>query len=286
MFGLLLLSTVPHQELRFLLPMLSGFIFFLATTKIEISRILMISIFVYNIALAFIFGYYHESGVIPAIWKINSQQQSVLDAIKDSKFKLSGSENNSLSFSPNFPINTSENSPDFAEYKLNTVVWFVYTLMPPLHMADNYQKNVSSLVIKETSGMKKPDIINVFKKCTLTSSLDATKFSEIPIVYQKIGNKTFERTLAVIPGIYDPRIFTPNGENCGRGVNGCNDYGDGQSTCDGCKPPAGQNHACYQFELLTSVHNHIEFDSIGVYFATMFSSLDLNIYQLTYKNVE
>ncbi|OMJ22935.1 GPI mannosyltransferase 4 [Smittium culicis] len=264
--GLLVLSFAPHQEMRFLLPMLSGFIFFLGISKSKISRSMMTSIALFNIILAFVFGYFHESGVVPAIWKLNTQNHQVIDAVKSSKATFSGLKNDTLTVSldnlQGLNLDIAEITP---EYKLNTVVWFVYTLIPPLHLVDTYgEKTRSNLIVKNTSGKKKQEIMSIFKHSTLVQTRSNVSVSPVQVDYRKVDDNVYERTLVVIPSIYNIREFIPQPDS----GNGKDDF---------------NSNSNLEFIPIFSIHNHIEFDSLDMYFKSLFKSRDLNCYLLTEK---
>ncbi|OMJ07275.1 hypothetical protein AYI70_g5828 [Smittium culicis] len=175
----------------------------------KISGPMMTSIAIFNIILAFVFGYFHESGVVPVIWKLNTQHHQIIDAVKSSKATFSGLKNDTLTVFLDSLQNLNLDIADITqEYKLNTVVWFVYTLIPPLHLVDT--------------------------------------------------------TLVVIPSIYNITEFIPQA-----------DSGNGKYDLNS-KPNL-------EFIPIFSIHNHIEFDSLDMYFKSLFKSRDLNCYLLAEK---
>lgn len=65
--GILLLSMAPHQEPRFLLPLLIPFVI-LVLKENYLQRPLTISTFLlYQMLLIFFYGYFHQAGVIPSM---------------------------------------------------------------------------------------------------------------------------------------------------------------------------------------------------------------------------
>lgn len=75
--GLALLSMAPHQEPRFLLPVITPLVL-LHSRSIAESRIMLILWIAHNSIMFLFFGFFHQAGIIPSLLSLNTSPTSKL----------------------------------------------------------------------------------------------------------------------------------------------------------------------------------------------------------------
>ena len=65
-------SIFPHQEPRFLIPLLPPIIIFTVTSTKSLSKIFIIVFIIFNITLAILFGILHQGGLLPCLYKLQT----------------------------------------------------------------------------------------------------------------------------------------------------------------------------------------------------------------------
>ena len=65
-------SIFPHQEPRFLIPLLPPIIIFTVISTKSLPRIFIIVFIIFNIALAILFGILHQGGLLPCLFKLQT----------------------------------------------------------------------------------------------------------------------------------------------------------------------------------------------------------------------
>ena len=72
LFPVLIFSIFPHQEPRFLIPLLPFMVLLASISAKSISKVFTASFLVFNIILTIIFGVMHQGGLIPCILKLQT----------------------------------------------------------------------------------------------------------------------------------------------------------------------------------------------------------------------
>ncbi|PVV00077.1 hypothetical protein BB559_000128 [Furculomyces boomerangus] len=226
--------------------------------------------------LSLIYGFVHESGIVKAIWTINDQLSAFNN--QQTLYQFNHEDKNTLiclssKYQDNVLIDT--NQPEFI-----TNVWFVYTLSPPMHLLNDItDKDKFKVNLKSSTGMSRIELFNTFLNSTKLSYKNPEWKKLIQgnqkekndvsacMQYKQISPGLYERTLVVIPSIYKPSYFAPT-------------VYESTSKSDFNKEKSTETSLNFDFEELYSFPFHIEFDSIGEYFTSGFSSTSLKCYQL------
>lgn len=126
-FPVFILSLFPHQEPRFLIPLLSLVILLSAKFSIETGfwRLNLIVHMFFNIPLFMLFGFLHQGGVIPCLRHIQS-------------------------------------GLNWEQYKLQDRFIFYHTYMPPRHLLHIREKSQNPII--DLQGIKTEELKNYFNK--------------------------------------------------------------------------------------------------------------------------
>ncbi|CDS07737.1 hypothetical protein LRAMOSA01686 [Lichtheimia ramosa] len=122
-FGLGGLSFVPHQEARFLAPLLVPLILIFTWNRTKLSRTFWVIWMLFNLITGFIFGYLHQGGVVPSMMYL--QQQTL------------GLRNCKLAANSELICGLKTADIDMAytnEYNVTSNVLFYKTYMAPRHL--------------------------------------------------------------------------------------------------------------------------------------------------------
>jgi phosphatidylinositol glycan class Z len=77
--GLIGLSIMPHQEARFLCPLLVPLVLIFTWKQPKISRSFWIAWFLFNVITTYVFGVIHQGGLIPAMDLLYRQTNGLHD---------------------------------------------------------------------------------------------------------------------------------------------------------------------------------------------------------------
>lgn len=134
--GTIILSVIPHQEPRFLLPCVPLLLTCIRPLK---TRLFLVSWVVFNLALGFLMGVYHQGGVVPT-------QLAMPEIISSSL--LSGNHNDNNNNRPNV-----------------TVFWWK-TYSPPLWLLGDNSNVDADIQTLDLMGMRGPDMIQQLDTAT------------------------------------------------------------------------------------------------------------------------
>lgn len=77
--GIIGLSIMPHQEARFLCPLLVPLILIFTCKQPKLSRTFWLSWFLFNTITTYVFGVIHQGGLIPAMDLLYHQTNGLHD---------------------------------------------------------------------------------------------------------------------------------------------------------------------------------------------------------------
>ena len=77
--GLIGLSVMPHQEARFLCPLLVPLVLIYTWKKARIPKVFWITWILFNIITTYVFGVVHQGGIIPAMGFLQRQTTGLGD---------------------------------------------------------------------------------------------------------------------------------------------------------------------------------------------------------------
>ncbi|KAH8550887.1 Alg9-like mannosyltransferase family-domain-containing protein [Umbelopsis sp. PMI_123] len=193
--GLLCLSAFPHQEPRFLSPMLLPVVFLFTRHTQRLSSIFWIVWIIFNLVLGLVFGLLHQGGVVPAVIHVGEQSKHLhgCDIVTGIYAMCESTSGNDLNATQ--PIgNTS----------LVTNLVFYKTFMPPRHLmayphewrdSANIVINVIDLAGGPIDKVKAALEFQTYIPMELVPA-DTSK----PIFIYKPSTDTYERTLLIMPG--------------------------------------------------------------------------------------
>ncbi|KAE8382091.1 Alg9-like mannosyltransferase family-domain-containing protein [Aspergillus bertholletiae] len=142
----IILSIFPHQEPRFLIPCVP---LLLSCFRVSKSRLFLATWMIFNAALGFLMGVYHQGGVIPA----QIAMPSIVSA--------SGVESSDV-----FP----GGGPGISA----TVIWWK-TYSPPLWLLGTNNNSSIYIETQDLMGVPGPDLINELEKLLLPCNFDEPK---------------------------------------------------------------------------------------------------------------
>ncbi|CAB4383017.1 unnamed protein product [Rhizophagus irregularis] len=193
LFGFVLLTLIPHQEARFLLPLLLPVII-VPSDRLHKLPILFWAVWViFNLVFVVIFGGLHQAGIVPIMQKLQNQSLG----FKHCK-NINGYFRCELGKKITNPVkNQSE--------IFTTNIIFYKTYMPPHHLlgypkswrGTNIQVNIYDL-----AGSSLSNLGNLLSEQVLSKSSLVDNIWKGHIIFQQNDNKNstnFERTLLVTP---------------------------------------------------------------------------------------
>ncbi|CAG8469185.1 9471_t:CDS:10 [Funneliformis mosseae] len=199
--GFMFLSLIPHQEARFLLPLLLPVIIVPSDRIHKLNMSFWTIWAVFNLVFVAIFGGLHQAGIVPIMQKLQNQ------ALRFKKCEeLSGYFQCELGKKFFIPVSDPTET-------LTTNIIFYKTYMPPRHLlgypkawrGTNVQVNVYDLAGSPLSDLENLITKQVPSKSSLTENLWREQ-----IIFQQNKNsnnsRIFERTLLVTPSTTD---FSP-----------------------------------------------------------------------------
>ncbi|CEP12647.1 hypothetical protein [Parasitella parasitica] len=181
--GLIGLSIIPHQEARFLCPLLVPLVLVYTWKQVKLPASFWIVWLLFNVITTYIFGVVHQGGIVPAMGFLQRQTTSIHDChVLD---------NGDLTCTVG-----ANNTSDTNGFDVTTNLVFYKTYMPPRHLL------VDSLKNKNTH-------INIFD---FSSRLDevVTKLESSPgVVLRKhqSGKPEIDFAKTNIPNAFERTIF-------------------------------------------------------------------------------
>ncbi|XP_060574172.1 GPI mannosyltransferase 4-like isoform X2 [Ruditapes philippinarum] len=148
LFPIMVLSFFPHQEARFLIPLLPLVVISVAIFSTKLSKLFWLTFVVFNLVLSVVFGTLHQGGVIPSLMKLQTMIQKEFQ------------ENDSTSI---------------------TLI-YSHTYMPPKHVLLNHMSNLELIDLK---GSNFQSVIDEIEKKKI-SKLKVTNSDVIKSVEKKI----------------------------------------------------------------------------------------------------
>ncbi|KAJ1724594.1 alpha 1,2 mannosyltransferase [Coemansia biformis] len=207
MSGLAVLSAIPHQEPRFLIPALPGIV--LSTWRwhrLAPGRFWCLWV-VFNAVLAIGYGVVHQAGVVP-----------VLDFVSRTS-ALATAECRSAPAAPDAVCTSANPVSDGAARgahtaRIRTTVLFVSTYMAPRHLLAqpaNNDARQARIELHDLVGMDGDEIRSLVRNSTRVSCALLQKSRADELVARQTQPGLFERTLVVIPASADMARVAPAG---------------------------------------------------------------------------
>ncbi|CAG8494406.1 1527_t:CDS:10 [Paraglomus occultum] len=198
--GFSFLSTIPHQEARFLLPMLIILVFCSANSCQSLTKKFWVSWILFNIAMTIVYGLVHQAGVIPMMAKLQKQSMKFHDC-----HLRNGGDYTICQLEHKF-ISPVYKHPSEA-YETN--ILFYKTYMPPRHLLgypttwrdSNIQVNVHDLL-----GSSLEDFDSVLAKHVAVDVTIANTMLPNQVLFKRVATDSrngsislYKRTLVVTP---------------------------------------------------------------------------------------
>ncbi|KAI8973206.1 Alg9-like mannosyltransferase family-domain-containing protein [Mycotypha africana] len=187
--GLVGLSIIPHQEARFLCPLLVPLILIYTwrENQYSISVYFWLLWIVFNIVTTYIFGVVHQGGVIPAVGFLQRQTTGLHDCHLVSTGDLACTVGE-----------TNIETVEYSEFSTTTNMIFYKTYMPPQHLLTTPKESKSHHVrVLDFSSNLEDAVAEMVNRPGVT--LRHTK-TTMEVDFAKSSDTEFERTLLVIPG--------------------------------------------------------------------------------------
>ncbi|KAF9279035.1 hypothetical protein BGZ88_000215 [Linnemannia elongata] len=206
--GMVVLSSMPHQEARFLTPLILPLVISLSGRISRLGRKFWPLWLVLNAVLAIVFGVIHQAGLVPAMDLIQRQSLGFQDC------RGFGSGDHIL-------CTTDPSKPGvFHLQDGNTYITkaiFYKTYMPPYHLFGYNETQARShgvhLEILDWRSKSKDQLIeSLFSKEEHAMRVERTLLStarkehqqqQRPVLFRRIGPTQYERTVLVAPGTVD-----------------------------------------------------------------------------------
>ncbi|CAG8433436.1 1778_t:CDS:10 [Diversispora eburnea] len=205
--GLLLLSIIPHQEPRFLLPLFVPVIIVPSDRLQKIPRLFWVAWAIFNLICAVFYGGLHQAGIIPIIQKLQYQSLGFKNCEISEEYVQ-------CNFGKRFVRPVRNWSETFI-----TNVIFYKTYMPPRHLFGypktwrntNIQLNIYDLAGKSIQNLEELLLQQVAPKRNLIEPYNSGHI----IFQQRLSNnitlRQYERTLLVTPSTTDlSSLFNEN----------------------------------------------------------------------------
>ncbi|KAI9286490.1 Alg9-like mannosyltransferase family-domain-containing protein [Umbelopsis sp. AD052] len=200
--GLLCLSAFPHQEPRFLSPMLLPAVFLFTRHTRRISRNFWIVWTLFNLVLAIVFGLIHQGGVVPAVIHVGEQSKHI-----------DGCDLNFGAYA--ICQSDSENTTNFTtlsdgNISLITNLVFYKTFMPPRHLIayPHHWRDSGNIVINviDLAGGPIDKVKSVLGSQTYVPTTWVPEDTSKSVFVYKPSSYAFERTLLIMPGTAKPPV--------------------------------------------------------------------------------
>lgn len=131
------LSIVPHQEARFLCPLLLPLVLIYTWKQPRLSTSFWITWVLFNVITTYVFGVVHQGGVVPVMRFLNYQTSNIHGCYvlknEDLTCGLRGEGGRHFFLKKNY-INQSIYIDNFGGYNITTNLVFYKTYMPPQHL--------------------------------------------------------------------------------------------------------------------------------------------------------
>lgn len=193
--SLFILSLMPHQEARFLLPLIVPLIVFILCVQLEhgICSLLKSKIFIaasicFNVLLALFFGFMHQAGVVPFLITHAADGRSELElgpfigncllTTTDTRFC-------------NVDDITSDNY--LIDCSFETRLYFYKVFTPPLSMlaVPQHQRGNHNVTFYNLAGLSMREVLVIFETQHLSRALNES--------FSRVSRDKFERILLVMP---------------------------------------------------------------------------------------
>ncbi|CAO3665730.1 unnamed protein product [Umbelopsis ramanniana] len=201
--GLLCLSAFPHQEPRFLSPMLLPAVFLFARHTKRLSSAFWIIWISFNLALAIVFGLVHQGGVVPAVIHVGEQSKDIHGC--DLRFGAYAiCESAASEANPNITTLSAGNT------FLVTNLVFYKTFMPPQHLIayPHQWRDSSNIVVNviDLAGGPIDKVTSALESQTYIPTAWIPEDTSKTVFIYKPSSYAFERTLFIMPGTAKPPI--------------------------------------------------------------------------------
>ncbi|KAG0223186.1 hypothetical protein BGX31_008650 [Mortierella sp. GBA43] len=186
--GVSFLSAMPHQEARFLTPLILPLVVSLSGKISRLGRKFWPLWLVVNVVMAIVFGVFHQSGLVPAIDLVQHQALGFRD--------WHSRDRNGISYS--------------------TRVIFYKTYMPPQHLFGYSSQFVETqrvnLTVMDWRAKSQDDLLKDLKSITTESgaNVDQTLLKNLreqrgqqAVLFREIQPEVFERTILIAPATID-----------------------------------------------------------------------------------
>ncbi|KAF9358569.1 alpha 1,2 mannosyltransferase [Mortierella sp. AD094] len=206
--GISLLSTMPHQEARFLTPLILPLVISLSGRISKLGRKFWPLWLLLNGVLAIVFGLLHQSGIVPAMSLV--QRQSL--GFQDCK-EVPSNKNQVLCL-----VYPSKNGLLHVEDGMtyNTHVIFYKTYMPPHHLF-GYNPNAAqshgvTLTISDWRAKSRTELLQDITLSTENHTVKVDKdllrstrdqSGQQAVLFRKAGPARFERIILIAPATVD-----------------------------------------------------------------------------------
>ncbi|KAK9727564.1 alpha 1,2 mannosyltransferase [Basidiobolus ranarum] len=190
LFGIAVLSIMPHQEPRFLLPIFFPVIFILSDKYKQMSKGFWSLFILFNISGLLIFGILHQGGIIPVISHIQHEiKKSVFCSLYEEHLHCQHSS----------PLHGNEVDTQF---KLRTNVIFYKTYMPPQHLFTI--KKGDRIYLVDLAGASLESLEKTLTSYHgIPSSFMQSANESTGVIFGITDNGEFQRTLVVAPSVVD-----------------------------------------------------------------------------------
>ncbi|KAG0748347.1 hypothetical protein G6F62_002538 [Rhizopus arrhizus] len=178
------LSIIPHQEARFLCPLLVPLVIIYSWKRPTLSTSFWISWFLFNVIATYVFGVIHQGGLVPTMRFLHHQTKGIHDC--------------HVLRNEDLACRIGANTDEIIDYNLTTKLLFYKTYMPPQHLLvnplevkDNHQVNILDF------SSRHEDLIQELEQ---SSGVVLRRHAQNEIEFAKTNTKNkYERTLFITP---------------------------------------------------------------------------------------
>ncbi|CAG8530329.1 2832_t:CDS:10 [Ambispora gerdemannii] len=190
--GFILLSIMPHQEARFLLPLLLPVVISASLHRKFSSGFWMFYI-IFNLIAALFFGGLHQAGMVPILGRLQHQTMRFHNCVKDSSRHIMCEVTNKF-------VEPSFNSTEI----FHTNIIFYKTFMPPRHLLGYpraWRESNVRITIHDLAGVALEQLEQELEAKIAVNSDILDQYDSQKIVFRERDDISghYERTLIVTP---------------------------------------------------------------------------------------